>query len=115
MPEITLNDKTYTVNKEDCDVRGRWEDVGIGYYEFWGAKGNDIQWDFEIEKIEITKAFDEEDTPITDKTLLQQLEEAAMEDKNWEQWAKLAPNYNRKDCSDYEPPEAIEPDWDQFP
>ena len=28
--------------KEACSVR--WEDEGIGSYEYWGAKGIDVDW-----------------------------------------------------------------------
>lgn len=27
---------------EPCE--GKWEDIGIGPYEFWGRRGNDVQW-----------------------------------------------------------------------
>jgi hypothetical protein len=28
--------------KQPCTAH--WEDVGIGYYEYWGAPGSDVQW-----------------------------------------------------------------------
>jgi len=28
--------------KKECE--GDWIDVGIGSYEYWGAKGNDVRW-----------------------------------------------------------------------
>ena len=30
--------------KEECE--GEWVDFGIGGYEYWGFRGNDVQWAF---------------------------------------------------------------------
>ena len=28
--------------KEPCEIA--WEDVGVGYYEYWGRRGRDVKW-----------------------------------------------------------------------
>lgn len=34
------------------DVQGQWIDTGIGPYEYWGAKCNDVQWALFCEECE---------------------------------------------------------------
>lgn len=29
-----------------CECEGEWVDFGIGSYEYWGARGNDVQWHY---------------------------------------------------------------------
>jgi hypothetical protein len=33
-----------------AEVEGKWVNEGIGPYEYWGAKGNDVQMDFVCEE-----------------------------------------------------------------
>lgn len=46
------------------NVEGTWEDVGIGSYEYWGAKGNDVQMVFLCEncegELEYEKSYQEQ-------------------------------------------------------
>jgi len=41
-------DREIEENYGDCpehgNVKAKWEDHGIGVYEYWGAKGVDTQW-----------------------------------------------------------------------
>jgi len=31
---------------------GRWVDEGIGSYEYWGFKGVDVDWQYEVEELD---------------------------------------------------------------
>jgi hypothetical protein len=98
--ELTLNGKDYYVDSEDMEVLGNWVDNGIGDYEFWGARCNDKRVEFEVESISITKAFDEDENEITDRTILDQLEELAMDDPD--EYADLASNFEGPDEEPFE-------------
>ena len=47
---MTVDDKTYVV---DFEAEFSVEDVGIGPYEYWGARGNDVQWEYVLEDVTI--------------------------------------------------------------
>lgn len=58
------------------EVEGRWEDCGIGSYEFWGAKGTDVDWrrfcaecDEELGDVEVQEPDypDSRDEPIRER------------------------------------------------
>ncbi len=34
------------------EYNGKWVDEGIGWYEYWGCKGNDVHWVYEVEDFE---------------------------------------------------------------
>lgn len=36
----------------DVEFDGEWVDEGIGGYEYWGMRGNDVRWCYEVEDIE---------------------------------------------------------------
>ena len=35
-----------------------FEDVGIGSYEYWGAPGNDVRWEIELEWVDGPKEYE---------------------------------------------------------
>ena len=47
------------------------EDFGIGTYEFWGAKGNDVQMGWEIEVLEFDHPIPEALKPVFEKIMAQ--------------------------------------------
>ncbi len=77
--ELTVDDKTYAV---DFDADFSVEDVGIGPYEYWGAKCNDVQWDYTCEDVSIAAVHlrtETDDISIEpDAELLKKIERAAM-------------------------------------
>lgn len=84
MPSITHKGKEYFVDPKDCQIDWQMVDNGIGPYEFWGAKYVDKQMEPEIISVQITKAEDEEGTEITDREILDSLQDAVqIQDRDW--------------------------------
>lgn len=113
--QIELNGKTYQV--EDYKVTGKWVDNGIGAYEFWGARGNDVRMEVEKESVEILEAYEETDTDgdfpkVTDPETLKALEQYMMESDEVEATADDCPepDYDEPEEDDrcYEPNEPWE-------
>lgn len=67
---------TVEVNGKDYFVSGELEleliDDGIGAYEYWGAKGNDVNWTWDVSDYTYD-VVDEDGNTIKDKVLLAQI------------------------------------------
>jgi hypothetical protein len=49
LANVTDADDLEDAIRDFVNENSRWEDVGIGSYEFWGARGNDVRWVRELE------------------------------------------------------------------
>ena len=73
----TIDIEMHTV---EVDIDAHVEDFGIGPYEFWGAKGNDVQLGYELDNVNIlsVKIYDEFGSyDVTDPVVIKEIEDSA--------------------------------------
>lgn len=77
----TFNTKLELQDYEvSVEIEAHVEDFGIGPYEYWGSKGNDVQLGYELDKVNIleVKTFDEDGEPIvvTDPSVIKGIDDS---------------------------------------
>lgn len=82
----------------DVEFDGEWVDEGIGGYEYWGIRGNDVQWCYEVEDIE--SAIDKDKKDWKDDLTSEELADiiAACEDYGADHSADADDGYDPDDC-----------------
>jgi len=69
----------------------KWEDQGIGPYEFWGQKGTDVQWALGWEEDELHLRMELETYDVIE-VILQEFFELSFEKELDDEWITLYPH-----------------------
>lgn len=96
--EVSTEDHTYTVK---ATITFKFEDHGIGPYEYWGARGNDVDIRAEVDEIDITEVVDEEGNELSGAEIdnIKKLLLPAIEEKG----DRIAADLEPEPEDDYEP------------
>lgn len=82
-------------------VAWKWEDCGIGHYEFWGTLGNDVNMQLEFDGffVETIDVYDENDS------LVQTIENTEKNRNLYEDVFDFVISYVDDEVNDIEPPD----------
>ena len=95
----TIFDKIHRMMNEQLP-KIYWEDVGIGAYEFWGAKGFDVRYELSWDEIKEHKIEVELDEHIVIEQILQEIFELSFDayDEKSDEYLVLYPHIQELSC-----------------